>query len=138
MEDSSTPEAAASKDIELNHNLRKLFWEMKKEAHEFVEMINPPRYIDTEPLFYQSYVPTIHNLAHALSLVFPALEEDVMVMLSMCLEKSEEEENNKVYEKDGLEAVSKKARVPVSFPIPWPAQHGWITIAEQMRRVRLG
>lgn len=130
-------EHAASKDIKLNQSLRKLNWEMKKEAHELVEMVNHPRYVDTEPPFYQSYVPTIQDLAYALGLAFPALEEDSKVILSRCLEKFEEE-NNEVYKKEELKNKLNEAPIPVFLPFPRPAQRGWFTIAEQMRRVRLG
>ncbi|KAE9988017.1 hypothetical protein EG328_000961 [Venturia inaequalis] len=52
-------EDAASRDIK----------NMEKETHALVEMVHDSRYIDQEPLFYQSYVPTICKLANALSLV---------------------------------------------------------------------
>lgn len=132
-------EDAASKDITFNQSLRKLTWDMKEEALELVEMVNHPRYIGKEPFFYQSYVPAIHRLADALIIAFPALEEDVRVMLKKCLD-SFEEENNEVYKKHRLEEVSKKSRIPVYLPFPRPAQRGssWFTIAKQSRRVRLG
>ncbi|TID12855.1 hypothetical protein E2P81_ATG09987 [Venturia nashicola] len=126
---------AASKDIKLNQGLRKLTWDMKKEARELVKMVHHPRYIDKEPFFHQSYIPAIHKLAYALSLAFPALEEDIKFMLEKCLDKFEEE-NNEVFNKDELES----RRQPIGpiancFPYPRPAPHSWLPLALQLRRV---
>lgn len=130
---------AASKDIKINQNLRKLTWDMKEEAHELVEMVHHSRYINEEPLFYQSHVPAIYNLAYTLSLALPALEEDIKVMLKKCLDGFDEE-NNEVYQKDNLlKAVSRnKSTIPNYLPFPRPAQHSWFATAEQLKRARLG